>query len=69
MSEPFALWVANTVYAISGIWPLHLCGVDGKCALTFAQTRAPACQAVSFHTNQALSRVFDDFQKTGATLH
>jgi len=47
MSTPFALWVANTVYAISGIWPQHLCGMPSKEALTSTESRAAGCQALS----------------------
>lgn len=40
----FAAWVANTICSISGIWPEYLCGKDGECVLTSAETRMDACQ-------------------------
>lgn len=42
----FRAWVANSVYAVSGIWPLDWQGSQRKCALTFAEVRAAACQEV-----------------------
>ena len=39
MSPQFALWVANSVHAVSGIWPQHLCASEREYALTYAQTR------------------------------
>jgi hypothetical protein len=42
----FRAWVANTCYAISGIWPLDWQGSQRKCALTTEEIRAAACQEV-----------------------
>jgi len=40
----FRAWVANTVHAISGIWPLDWQGSQRKCALTVEEIRMVACQ-------------------------
>jgi hypothetical protein len=40
----FDLWVAETIFAISGIWPEDLCGLERECALTFSEVRMAACQ-------------------------
>ena len=42
-TQPFARWVANTVYAVSGIEPDFI-DIDGECLLTYALSRMPACQ-------------------------
>lgn len=46
-SEAFDLWVANAIFAISGIWPEDLCGPQREYAPTCAASRAVACQGVS----------------------
>lgn len=48
----FRAWLANTVYAISGIWTLDWCGSQRKCPLTFEEIRMAACQ-------EAFDRKFD----------
>ena len=65
----FLRWVANTVHAISGIYPEHPCGLASKPVLTFTESRIDACQAFSFYTNQALSRDLSSFCETSWTLH
>ncbi len=40
----FRAWIANTVHAISGIWPLDWRGSERKRALTYAEISAAACQ-------------------------
>mgnify|MGYP001228224721 CR=1 FL=1 len=42
----FRAWVANTVYAISGMWAFDWRGSQRTCALTTAEIRAAACQEV-----------------------
>ena len=37
-------WVANTVEAVSGIYPAYLCGPDAKLVPTHEQSGATACQ-------------------------
>ena len=43
----FRQWVANTVHAISGIWPQDWRGSQRKWPLTTAEIHAIACQEVS----------------------
>jgi hypothetical protein len=40
----FRAWVANTVHALSGIWPYDWQGSQRKCPLTYVEVRAAACQ-------------------------
>jgi len=46
MNDAFDLWVANAIFAISGIWPEHLSGSQRKCGLTCAGNRMDSCQGV-----------------------
>jgi hypothetical protein len=43
----FRAWVANTVYAISGIWAYDWRGSERKWLLTSEEIRMAACQEVS----------------------
>ena len=44
--DAFDAWVAKAIYAISGIWPEHLCAMPAQCVLTSAESRMGACQDV-----------------------
>ena len=43
----FRAWLANTIYAISGIWSYDWRGSERKWLLTCEEIRTAACQEVS----------------------